>query len=70
MEYKGTPVGQGAVDVLVEGRLVVERKAVEMLSKVHTAQVVGYLRAVKLRLGLLMNFHVPRLHEGIRRVVL
>ena len=41
-----------------------------MLSKVHTAQVVGYLRAVKLRLGLLMNFHVQRLHEGIRRVVL
>ena len=43
VEYKGCLVGKGAIDVLVEKRLVVELETVDMLSKVHTAQVVGYL---------------------------
>jgi GxxExxY protein len=52
------------------GRLVVELKAVESLAPVHTAQVLAYLEASRLTLGLLLNFNVRRLAMGVRRVIL
>ena len=58
------------VDVLVEHQLVVELKAVEGLLPVHRAQVLTYLKLSGYRLGLLINFNVPILKEGIRRVIL
>ncbi len=57
------------LDMLVEEKLVVELKAVEQLLPVHTAQVLSYLKLSGKKLGLLMNFNVPVLREGIRRVV-
>ena len=69
IDYKGTNVGHGRLDLLVEDKLVVELKAVESLAEVHVSQVLAYLRASKLPLGLLINFNVHRLKAGIRRVV-
>jgi GxxExxY protein len=67
--YKGRPVGEGRIDILVGGRLVVELKALELLSPVHKAQLLSYLRVTKLQLGLLINFNVIVLRDGIKRVI-
>jgi|SRR6185295_254218 len=56
------------VDFLVEGRVVVEIKAVEALSANHVAQLLTYLRLLNLQRGLLLNFNVPILKDGIKRV--
>lgn len=56
-------------DMLVEGKLIVEVKAVDALNDVHLAQVLTYLKLTNCKLGLLMNFNVTRLKDGIRRVV-
>jgi len=68
--YKGQTVGEGRLDLLVAGCLVVELKAVEALDQVHAAQVLSYLKATDHRLGLLINFNVPVLKAGIKRVIL
>lgn len=68
--YKGYAVGEGRLDVLVEKRLIIELKAVEAFEAIHQAQVISYLRAMRLPLGLLINFNMPILKDGIRRVVL
>jgi GxxExxY protein len=57
------------LDLLVENKLVVEVKSVESLNDVHLAQTLTYLRLGNLRLGLLINFNVKLLKEGIRRIV-
>ena len=67
--YKGEPVGEGRIDILVEDALILELKAVEALSPVHRAQVVTYLRVMNLKLGLLINFNVVLLKDGIKRVI-
>ena len=68
--YKGRPVGKGRLDLLVGNRLIVELKTVEKLAPIHLAQMISYLRMTNRALGLLINFNVPVLKEGIRRVVL
>ena len=68
--YKGRPVGKGRLDLIVGDRLLVELKAVEKLAPIHLAQTISYLRMTNRALGLLINFNVPVLKEGIRRVVL
>lgn len=68
--YKGHPVGESRLDLFVEDTLVVELKAVESLAPIHTAQVISYLKATGCPLGLLINFNVPILKRGIKRVVL
>lgn len=67
--YKGVAVGEGQLDLLVDGCLVVELKAVETLLPIHTAQLMSYLKATQLPLGLLINFNVTVLKSGINRVV-
>lgn len=57
------------IDILVENKLVVETKSVEALNDVHLAQVLTYLRLGHFKLGLLINFNVPLLKTGIRRVI-
>lgn len=69
VEYKGQAVGEGKLDLLVNDQLVVELKAVETLLPVHKAQLISYLKATKLHLGLLINFNTPVLRDGIQRVV-
>jgi GxxExxY protein len=70
LRYKGHDIGEGRMDLLVDEKLVVELKAVESLAPVHTAQVLAYLKASRLTLGLLLNFNVRRLAMGVRRVIL
>lgn len=67
--YKGRAVGEGKLDLLVGKQLVVELKAVETLLPVHKAQIISCLRAGKLNLGLLIDFNVSVLRDGIQRVV-
>lgn len=58
------------LDLLVEGAVVVEVKAIDALASIHTAQVLTYLRFSGLRLGYLINFNTMRLKDGFRRLVL
>ena len=67
--YKGHEVGEGRLDFLVDSSLVVELKAVEKLLPIHQAQVLSYLKAVRCRLGLVINFHERLLRDGIKRIV-
>ncbi len=68
--YKDQKVGEGRIDFLVEGRLIVELKAVDKLIPIHTAQVISYLKATGCKLGLLINFNERLLRSGIQRVIL
>ena len=70
IQYKQREVGKGRVDLMIEQRLIVELKAVEVLNEIHCAQVISYLRTTGLHLGLLINFNVSILKQGIKRVVL
>lgn len=70
VRYRGRLLCHQRVDLFVDGRLVVEIKSVEQIHRVHVAQVVSYLRLTGARVGLLVNFNVPLLKEGIRRIVL
>jgi GxxExxY protein len=67
--YKGCRVFDARPDFFVDDEVVVEVEAVERLAPVHTAQVISYLKALDLRLGLLINFKVGLLKHGIQRVV-
>ena len=70
LRYKEIVLGDGfRLDLLVDGCLVVEIKAVESLLPIHEAQLLTYLRLSGHRLGLLINFNVPILKNGIKRVV-
>ena len=69
--YKDVKLDCGyRIDFIVEEKVVVELKAVEGLLPVHQAQLLTYLRLSALRVGLLINFNVPVLKDGIRRRVL
>ncbi|MFN3378301.1 MAG: GxxExxY protein [Runella zeae] len=58
------------LDLLVENKIVVELKSVESLNDLHTAQILTYLKLGNYRLGLLLNFNVKSLKEGIKRLIL
>jgi GxxExxY protein len=69
--YRGVEVGHPyKVDLIVEGQVVVEAKAEHALAPVHEAQVITYLKLTGCPVGLLMNFNVPMLKDGVSRVVL
>ena len=57
------------LDLVVEDEIIVEIKAIEKLLPIHEAQLLSYLRLAKKRVGLLMNFHVPVLKNGLKRIV-
>jgi GxxExxY protein len=71
IEYDGIRLDAGLrLDLLVENSVIVELKAVEAILPVHTAQVLTYLKLTGHRLGLLINFNVPLIRDGIKRMVL
>jgi len=70
VQYRGRPVGEGRLDLLVAKILPVELKAVEALAPIHQAQLLSYLKMTGFQLGLLINFNVPVLKQGIKRVIL
>jgi GxxExxY protein len=67
--YKGRPIGKQRIDLMVGEVLIVELKAIEALAEIHKAQLISYLKATCLSLGLLINFNVSILKNGIQRVV-
>ena len=69
VDYKGNRIGAARLDLLIRGGLIVEVKAVDALAPIHIAQVLSYLRATDLSLGLLINFNVGVLMRGVKRVV-
>ncbi|ODA32045.1 GxxExxY protein [Planctopirus hydrillae] len=58
------------IDILVENRIIVELKSVDKLLGIHEAQLLTYMRLAEIKIGLLMNFNVAVLKEGVRRFVL
>jgi len=69
--YKEVKLDHGyRIDLLIEDRVVVEIKTVEELNDVHTAQVLTYLKLGNYKLGLLLNFHVALLKDGIKRLIM
>jgi GxxExxY protein len=69
--YKGTKLDcHFFMDVVIPGRLVIELKAVEELQRIHEAQLLTYMKLARIRLGLLLNFNVPLLKKGIKRLIL
>jgi GxxExxY protein len=67
--YRGEILCHQRLDIVVEERLLLEIKSVERLAPIHHAQVRSYLRVSRVRVGLLLNFNVPVLPDGIRRIV-
>lgn len=68
LEYEGEPVGHLITDLVVEGEVIVELKSVSELLPLHEAQIIAYLRAAKLKTGLLIHFNVKLLKTGIKRI--
>lgn len=68
--YRGRRIYAHRLDLVVSGQILLELKAVDRLHPVYQAQVISCLRASKLRVGLLINFNVQLLPQGIRRIVL
>ena len=69
MHYRERVIGQGRLDFLVADCVIVELKAIDQIASIHKAQVISYLKATNLQVGLLINFNVEVLRDGIRRVV-
>ncbi len=71
LEYKGTKVGDDLrLDLIIGNKVVVEVKVVTEIAPIHEAQLMTYMRLTQCRVGLLLNFNVPVMREGIKRIVL
>ncbi len=71
IHYRGVTLSAGyRIDMLVDDAVVIELKSVEELAPVHTAQLLTYLRLSKCKLGLLMNFNVKNMQQGIKRYIM
>ncbi|MFH0988669.1 MAG: GxxExxY protein [bacterium] len=70
IEYKGHCVGEGRIDLIIHDKIIIELKAVEAFAPIHMAQLLSYLRATGIQLGLLINFQAALLREGLKRIVL
>jgi GxxExxY protein len=71
VEYKGMRLDCGyRIDLLVEGKLIVELKSIDQLLAIHEAQLLTYMKLTRISVGLLINFNVPLLKQGIKRFVL
>ena len=70
IQYKGVELDTGyRIDILVAESLILELKACESLEPIHEAQLLTYLKLTGIKVGLLINFNVPILKEGIKRLV-
>lgn len=68
--YRDQVVGTGRLDFLVEAKVVVELKSIEAVGPVQRAQMLTYLRITRHKLGIILNFNVARLIDGIVRIAL
>ena len=60
IKYKGNIVGDYFADIVVEGQVILELKAIEQMQKIHEAQLLNYLKATGFKIGLLINFKYPK----------
>jgi GxxExxY protein len=67
--YKDLRIDGQRLDLLVQGGVIVELKAIDKLLPLHEAQLLSYLKSTGFRLGLLINFNLPVVHKGIKRIV-
>ena len=71
VQYKGKFLDCGyRMDIVVENKVILELKSIDQLQPIHTAQLMTYLRLSKKPIGFLMNFNVPLLKDGIKRIAL
>jgi GxxExxY protein len=71
IQYDGITFDEGLrLDILVENLVIVEVKAVDLVNPVWQAQVLSHLKLTNRRLGYLINFNVPKIKEGIKRIIL
>jgi len=71
IRYKSLTIEDGyRLDLLVEEKIIVELKAVDKIMDIHKAQLLSYMRLMNVKIGLLLNFHVPILKDGITRMAL
>jgi GxxExxY protein len=69
--YKEVKLEAGyRIDLLVEDKIIIELKSIESLADIHMAQILTYMKLSKCKLGLLVNFNVRHLKDGIKRVIL
>lgn len=70
LKYKGVNLDCGyRLDLLVDGKVILEIKAVDEMNPVYNAQLLSYLKLTKCKIGLLINFNVPKVTNGITRIV-
>ena len=70
VKYKGVSLDCGyRLDIVVENKVIVELKACEHIDPIHKAQLLTYLKLSGIRIGLLLNFNVPAMRDGIVRIV-
>lgn len=70
VSYKGITIQEGyRIDILIEGQVAVEVKAIDAITSIHKQQLLTYLKHKDLRVGLLINFNVPVLTDGLHRIV-
>ena len=67
--YKGVSINAGyRLDILIPGKLIIELKAVDRLIPIYTAQTITYLKLANIKTGLLINFNVEKLTDGLKRI--
>lgn len=69
VQYKGQVVGENRLDLLVDGKVIVELKSVDNLAPIHKAQVLSYLKTTDCKVALLINFNTTVLKNGVKRIV-
>jgi GxxExxY protein len=69
LKYKGNDIESHRIDFLVENKVIIEIKATDNLHKIFEAQLLTYLKAMQKKVGLLINFNVVKLKEGIKRMI-
>jgi len=70
LQYKGHEIGKHRIDFLIENEVILELKAVNTMHPIFDAQVLTYLKITRKRIGLLINFNVDLLKDGIKRLIL
>lgn len=70
LTYKNVSVGNHRIDLLVEDKIIVELKAIESFHPIHEAQIITYLKATNKKIGLLINFNVGLLKNGVKRIII
>jgi GxxExxY protein len=70
LKYKGVSTGKNLfIDILVEDEIILELKSVDEILPVHMAQLLSYMKLTNKKMGFLLNFNVPLIKEGVRRIV-